>query len=98
VWNADIERVRGDIAAAADWAAAEAAYRSSLAIARRQRAGLFMCKGALSLALLLQSRNRQEEGYAVLKECLAQLNEGDDVIVVREARALMREMAGSQQV
>jgi hypothetical protein len=34
----------------------------------------------------------------VLKECLAQLNEGDDVIVVREARALMREMAGSQQV
>jgi class 3 adenylate cyclase len=97
VWDADIERVRGDIAVA-DGAAAEAAYRSSLAIARRQRAGLFMCKGALSLALLLQSRNRQEEGYAVLKECLAQQNEGDDVIVVRKARALMREMAGSQQV
>jgi predicted negative regulator of RcsB-dependent stress response len=51
VWAADIERVRGDVIAV-DWAAAEAAYRSSLAIARRQGAGLFMCKAGLSLAHL----------------------------------------------
>jgi hypothetical protein len=95
VWDADIERVRGDIVAA-DWVAAEAAYRSSLAIARRQRAGLFMCKAALSLARLLQSRGRQEEGYELLRECLAQLDEGDDVSTVHEAQLVMNELAGSR--
>ncbi len=95
VCDADIERVRGDIIAA-DWAAAEAAYRSSLAIARRQQAGLFICKSALSLARLLQSRGRQKESHELLKECLTQLREGDDVMAVRQARSLMRELAASQ--
>jgi len=93
VWDADIERVRGDIAT--DWGAAEAAYRSSLAIARRQRAGLFMCKAALSLARLLQSRGRRKEAYGVLEECLAQLHEGQDVGTVRQARLMMNELAVS---
>ena len=75
--------------------AAEAAYRSSLAIARRQRAGLFMCKAALSLARLLQSRGRREEAYGVLEECLAQLHEGEDVVTVRQARLMMNELAES---
>jgi tetratricopeptide (TPR) repeat protein len=97
VWDADIERVRGDIVTA-DWAAAEAAYRSSLAIARRQRAGLFICKAAFSLARLLQSRGRKKEGYELLKECLAQLHEGDDVMSVRQARSMLDELAGSQSV
>ena len=93
VWDADIERMRGDIAA--DWVAAEAAYRSSLAIARRQRAGLFMCKAGLSLARLLQSRGRRKEAYDVLEECLAQLHEGQDVGTVRQARLMMTELAAS---
>jgi predicted negative regulator of RcsB-dependent stress response len=95
VWAADIERVRGDILAA-DWAAAEAAYRSSLAIARRQRAGLFICTAGLSLARLLQSRGRRREGYELLSECLGQLDEGDDVPVVRQARSTMAELAASR--
>jgi tetratricopeptide (TPR) repeat protein len=93
VWAADVERVRGDIIAA-DWAAAEAAYRSSLAIARGQRAGFFMCKAGLSLARLLQSRGRRKEGYEVLEECLAQLNEGEDVMTVRQARSMLGELQG----
>ena len=97
VCDADIERVRGDIIVA-DGAAAEAAYRSSLAIARRQQAGLFACKAALSLARLLQSRGRQKEGYELLAQCLVDLHEGDDVGVVRQARSLMRELAASPQV
>ena len=67
VWAADVERVRGDILAA-DRAAAEAAYRASLAVARRQQAGLFMCKAAMSLAQLLRSSGRREEGLALLTE------------------------------
>lgn len=91
VWDADIERVRGDIAA--DSAAAEAAYRSSLAIARRQRAGLFMCKAALSLAGLLHSRGRGKEAYDLLEECLAQLHEGEDVATIRQARSMINELS-----
>ena len=91
VWAADIERVRGDIVAA-DWAAAEAAYRSSLGIARRQRAGLFMCKAGLSLARLLQSRGRRKEGHRLLEECLAQLSEGKDLTAVRQARSMIGEL------
>jgi class 3 adenylate cyclase/tetratricopeptide (TPR) repeat protein len=93
VWDAEIARVRGDIIAV-DWAAAEAAYRTSLDIARRQRAGLFTCKAALSLARLLQSRGRRKEGHQILAECLAQLHEGDDVRTVREARSMAIRLAG----
>jgi tetratricopeptide (TPR) repeat protein len=92
VWDADIERVRGDIVAA-DWAAAEAAYRSSLAIARRQRAELSACKTSMRLARLLQARGRGKDGHELLKECLGHLHEGDDVMTVRQARSLMNELA-----
>ncbi len=92
VWDAEIERVRGDIAAA-DWVAAESAYRASLAIAHDQRAGLFMCKAALSLAQLLKSRGRRQEAHQVLEDCLAPLRGGDDVAAVRQARSMMNELA-----
>jgi class 3 adenylate cyclase/tetratricopeptide (TPR) repeat protein len=93
VWAADVERVRGDIIAA-DPVAAEAAYRSSLAIARRQQAGLFKCKASMSLARLLRSSGRRQEGYELLKESLAHLHGGDGFDVAREARLMMSELAG----
>jgi tetratricopeptide (TPR) repeat protein len=92
VWAADIERVRGDILAA-DGPAAEPAYRSSLAIARRQRAGLLICKAGLSLARLLQSLGRRKEGYRLLEECLRELAERNDVMVVRQIRSMMSQQA-----
>jgi predicted negative regulator of RcsB-dependent stress response len=92
VWAADVERVRGDILAT-DRAAAEAAYRASLAVARRQQAGLFMCKAAMSLARLLQSSGRQEEGCALLTESLAHLHGGNEFDTVRQARLMINEMA-----
>ena len=92
VWAADIERVRGDCLAA-DWMAAKAAYRSSLAIARQQKAGLFICRAADSLARLLQSRGRRKEGHELLAQCLAGLTEGEDVLAVRQARATLKELA-----
>ena len=93
--DADIERVRGDILLATDSAASEAAYWASLAIARRQGARLYMCKAALSLARLLQSRNRRKEACELLSDFLAELVEGNDVSTIREARSTMKELAGS---
>ncbi|HEV3493519.1 MAG TPA: AAA family ATPase [Reyranella sp.] len=93
VWAADAERVRGDILAA-DRAAAEAAYRASLAVARRQQAGLFICKASMSLARLLQSSGRREEGRALLTESLAHLHGGDEFGTVRQTRLMINEMTG----
>ena len=97
VWASEIERTRGDLLAA-DWAAAEAAYRASLAIARRQNAGLFACKTADSLARLLQSRGKLQEAYDILRECLAPLSEGADVLPIRKARTTLQELAQSLRV
>src|SRR5262249_31724912 len=86
-WGAGIERMRGDILAANDANAAEAAYRQSLAIARRQHAVPFLCRTTLSLVRLLQSQGRGEESKALLRECVAQLQEGEDIAMVREVRS-----------
>ena len=80
--------------AAADRAAAEAAYRASLAVARRQQAGLFICKASMSLARLLQSSGRREEGRALLTESLAHLHGGDEFGTVRQTRLMIDEMTG----
>src|SRR5262249_26832279 len=75
VWAADVERVRGDILSAKP-AAAEVAYRASLEIARRQQAGLFMCKAAIRLADLMKASGRRGEASALLKDSLALLRGG----------------------
>jgi tetratricopeptide (TPR) repeat protein len=90
--DAEIERIRGDIAAVADPAAGEAAYRSSLAIARRQRAGLHVCKATLGLARLLQSQDRHREARDLLGDGLAQLEGGDEVPTIQEARRMLVEL------
>ena len=85
VWSADIERVYGDIAAARpvpDWTAAEAAYRSGLAIARRQGAALLACRVGVSLARLLRLVDRPREGYELLESCLERLPEGGDLAII----------------
>jgi class 3 adenylate cyclase len=97
VWASDIERTRGDLLAA-DWVAAEAAYRRSLAIATRQKAGLFAAKAADALARLLQSRGRLQEAHDVLHDALTPLSEGADVPALGQARAMLAELAQSMRV
>lgn len=98
LWDADIERVRGDILARRTQgdAAVEAAYRSSLEIGRRQRAGVLVCKTGVSFARFLCANGRRQEGYELLKECLAPIEGGDDVPVVQQqARKLMDALAAT---
>ena len=97
-WDAEVERVRGDIFALRahpDLEAAERAYRSSLAIARHQKAGLLIFKTGSSLARLLRRLDRSQEAYEVLKQCLEQLPEGFDTEDVRNAQITMNELAGT---
>lgn len=95
VWEAEIQRVRGDILArqaSGDGAAAEAAYRSSLEIAHRQSAAPLICKTGLSFARLLTANRRSREAHELLNRCLASLQEGKDVWLMREARQMLQEL------
>jgi tetratricopeptide (TPR) repeat protein len=89
-WGADIERLRGDIALARqqpDLAAAEAAYRASLAIADRQSARLLALKAGLRLAGVLQRTDRSREARDILAVCLVRLPASADSDDVQRARA-----------
>jgi class 3 adenylate cyclase/tetratricopeptide (TPR) repeat protein len=93
LWDADIERVRGDVLAGQE--GAEAAYRASLTIARKQGAALLACKAALGLAQRLEARGRRQEAHDLLAECLEPLREGGEVTPIRNARTMMQELAGA---
>jgi predicted ATPase len=96
VWDAEIERVRGNILASRprrDMVAAEAAYRTSLAIARRQNASALALKAAAGLAEVLERLDRGAEGCEILGLCLDALPEGFEVEHVRTARETIRRLA-----
>jgi class 3 adenylate cyclase/predicted negative regulator of RcsB-dependent stress response len=100
-WDAEIERVRGDmfaLRAHPDFKAAENAYLLSLFIARYQKAGLLIFKTGSSLARLLQRLDRRREGYEVLKGCLEQLPEGFDTQDVRNAQTTMNDLNVEQEL
>jgi class 3 adenylate cyclase/tetratricopeptide (TPR) repeat protein len=93
MWDVEIERLRGDILASelqSDMQGAEAAYRSSLAIAQRQNARYLMLKVAVKLARLLRRLGRAQEALELLASCLQQLPEKSDTEDVREAEAMIR--------
>jgi class 3 adenylate cyclase/tetratricopeptide (TPR) repeat protein len=92
-WDAEIERLRGDILLAqGDAAAAEAAYRASLATAQRQSARSFMLKAGLRLSTFLQRANRRDEAREILVQCMGQMAEAMYSQEVREARAAIRDL------
>ena len=74
IWDAELERVRADILAQSptpDPAAAEAAYRRSLAVAQRQRAGLLTLRTALAFGAFLHRTGRPLEARDLLTATLA---------------------------
>jgi hypothetical protein len=102
VWDAEIERVRGDLHCGDPHAdrlteplAAERAYRASIATATAQKAGLLNLKAAFGLARLLHRQGRGEEGRALLAWGLAQLPEPAQVPIVRAAEAWLRGDVGA---
>jgi tetratricopeptide (TPR) repeat protein len=98
VWDADVERVRGDLLSLRsdpDLSAAETGYRSSLTIARHQGAGLLEFKAGLSLARLLRSLHRREEGFEILSACLEKVHGELGTADARHARMLINDLTGT---
>jgi predicted ATPase len=75
--------------------AAEELYRKALSIARVQEAKLWELRAATSLARLRRNRGRRAEARDVLGPVYGWFTEGFDTPDLKEARALLDELAGA---
>ncbi len=84
-----LHRIRGDILAERDPAAAEAAYREALRIAQAQGARTFELQAAHALAKLYQATSRPMEAHAVLAPALEGFAPTPEMPEIAEAQALL---------
>jgi class 3 adenylate cyclase/predicted ATPase len=93
---AEIHRLTGDVwisSHAHNTQRAEAAYRESLAVARRQKARGWELRTATSLARLWQSQGKRREAHDLLQPIYAWFTEGFDTRDLKEAKALPEGLA-----
>ena len=89
-----LHRVQGDLLnAAGDQHAAEQHYHQAIVIAERQSARLFQLRASTSLARLWRDQGRRTEAYDLLVPIYGWFAEGFDAPVLKEAKALLDELA-----
>jgi tetratricopeptide (TPR) repeat protein len=84
-----LHRVRGDVLAEHDRAAAEASYREALRIAESQGARTFELQAAHALGKLLGAAGRPVEAHAVLAPALEGFSPTPEMPEIAEAQALL---------
>ena len=73
--------------------AAEQSYLSALAVARRQSAKLWEIRAATSLARLWRDQGKRNEARDLLAPIYGWFTEGFDTLDLKEAAALLAELA-----
>src|SRR4029077_18006338 len=92
--EAEMHRLRGKLLATMnEQAAAESSYRQALIVARAQSAKLFELRAATSLARLLRDEGKGDEARDLLAPVYGWFTEGFDTRDLKEAKALLRELA-----
>jgi class 3 adenylate cyclase/tetratricopeptide (TPR) repeat protein len=87
-------RVPGDLLNAADdQSAAEWHYRQAILVAERQSARLFQLRASTSLARLWRDQGKRVEAYDLLAPIYGWFTEGFDAPDLKEAKALLDELA-----
>jgi DNA-binding winged helix-turn-helix (wHTH) protein/predicted ATPase len=94
-WTAELYRLEGALTVQVDGGQAEACFRTSLEIARRQGARSFELRAATSLSRLWASQGKPREAHALLSDVYACFTDGVETADLREARALLDELAVS---
>jgi predicted ATPase len=77
-----------------DVAEAEQCFRTAIEIARRQTARSPELRATTSLARLLAKQGRRDEAHAMLAEIYGWFTEGFDTADLKDAKALLDELAG----
>ena len=89
----ELLRLRGEIEARDDFAAAEASFQAALKIARRQATKAWELRSATSLARLWQGQGRYDDARDLLKPVHDWFTEGFDTPDLIEAKALLDALA-----
>jgi class 3 adenylate cyclase/predicted ATPase len=92
--EAEVHRLRGDLLiATGDRPAAEQSYHEALAVARRQSAKLWELRASTSLARLWRDQGKRTEARDLLAPIYNWFTEGFDTPDLKEAKALLEELA-----
>jgi len=95
-WDAEIHRLRGELTARLpypDPAKAEESFRTALAIAREQGTRGYELRAATSLARLWREQGRRAEARELLAPVYGWFTEGFDTADLKDAKALLDELA-----
>ena len=93
-FQAETLRLTGDVLlATGDAAAAEASYREAIAIAQQQSAKLWELRAAMSLTRLWRDQGTRSQARDLLAPVYGWFTEGFSTPVLREAKALLEELA-----
>ena len=95
-WQSEIARLRGDLALAGlqvDGKDAEYWYRTAIAMAQEQEAKSFELRAAAALARLWADTGRRAQAHDLLAPAFDWFTEGFDTTDLKEAAALLDELA-----
>jgi tetratricopeptide (TPR) repeat protein len=95
-WEAELRRLRGDVLLVVNADAvdeAERSYNDAIAVAQSQGARSLELRATISLARLLRSQGRKAEAHERLALIRGWFNEGFETLDLKEAKALLGELA-----
>jgi class 3 adenylate cyclase/tetratricopeptide (TPR) repeat protein len=94
IWEAENYRLRGEIARdEGDLQAAQAAFDTAVAIARKQGTRMFELRAAMGLARLRRDQDRHVEAHDLLAPLYGGFTEGFEMPDLKQAKALLAELA-----
>jgi class 3 adenylate cyclase/predicted ATPase len=96
VWEAEVDRMAGEVALKSpepDAAKAQAYFERALAVARQQQAKSWELRAAMSMARLWRDQGRRQEARELLVPVYGWFTEGFDTLDLKEAKALLDELA-----
>ena len=94
--EAEVNRIAGEIALLSpepDAAKAEAYFERALAVARQQQAKSWELRAAMSMARLWRDQGKRDEARDLLAPVYGWFTEGFDTLDLKEAKALLDELA-----
>ena len=95
-WEAEVNRIAGEIALASsqpDEAAAEAYFERAVSMARQQQAKSWELRAAMSMARLWRDQGKRQQAHELLAPIYGWFTEGFDTLDLKEAKALLDELA-----
>ena len=96
LWNAELHRLEGELLLARDPAAgpeAERAFRQAIELAHQHHSKAWELRATTSLSRLWQRQGKRQEASQQLAEIYRWFTEGFDTVDLKEAKALLDELA-----